>query len=277
MRCRDAGGIAVSQKSHEALSEAVARHCAAVISLRKGKGFEHHRTRFLAEDPQGVWLANIPEAQKLIGEIIVMQSLAAVAFKAGPKKAVFAARILRHDKALVLASGISADAILLHAPDEVEGIQGRGDYRVDVAEPAEAGELSARLWRIAENQPVYERPSPHDELTISIRDLSVSGVGLFCAPEKEQPVDIRTGQRLRIQISHKGVEVAGDAEVRHVQVIANQVSRVGLRLCPLDQADLEKQRLSRLRLIIDMLRREEMRRLRAVLLEPATTARSPAA
>ena len=186
--------------------------------------------------------------------------------------------IARRENGFRLGPGLSADAILLKNPENIEGVQRRGDYRVDVAASAEAGELTARVWRIPEDKPVNERPLPDDELAISVRDLSLSGVGFFCAPEKGEAVELPSGQRVRLVLTYKGIEVLTDGHVRHGMVMPQKITRVGVLFTRFEQGELEKHRLSRLQLVVGALRREEMRKLRLELLSPGgSTARSPAA
>jgi hypothetical protein len=149
---------------------------------------------------------------------------------------------------------------------------------VDVTPAADAGELTCRVWAVPDDMPFNERPPQDNEMTISVRDLSISGVGIFCAPDKDRPADVAAGNRVRILMTYKAIDVMTDGHVRHTFVTPQKITRVGVLFTKYDQPDLEKHRTSRLQLIVGALRREEMRKLRLELLSPTgSTARSPAA
>ena len=79
----------MAEQDRDILSQAVARNSATVLSLPSAGMLRHHRTRFLSEATEGVWIESVPQEHALINELIASKRLMCGFFKTGDKKISF--------------------------------------------------------------------------------------------------------------------------------------------------------------------------------------------
>ena len=60
----------MAESTRDMLTLAVERNSATVLSLPSAGMFRHHKTRFLSEVSEGVWIESVPSEQALIDELI---------------------------------------------------------------------------------------------------------------------------------------------------------------------------------------------------------------
>jgi c-di-GMP-binding flagellar brake protein YcgR len=251
--------------SEKLLSEAIARNCAAVLSLPSAGMFRHSKSRFLgeAQDENGLWLEAAAEHRPLIAELIASNQPVVVSFKSATKKVSFAARLLRYDERFQINAQTNAEAVLMARPVEVKSVQRRNDYRVRIA--GDSVEIKLRLWRISEQAVVRDRPMAAQELPVSLRDLSLGGMGVVFNPRADgQPLKLVADERLRVELRFGEQELLLEGRLRHLPSANDlkQAARAGVQFKKLE-GDLQgRQALAMLTRIVGTLQREEVRRMR---------------
>jgi hypothetical protein len=165
----------MADKNLQALDDAVARNTGIVLSLPSAGMLRHHKSRFLAGSPDGLWIESAHDDAVLIDELIARQQPAAVSFKAGMLRASFVSCIIRRDSGYRINADTVVEALLIQAPDQVKTVQRRSDYRVRIPDD---GSLSARVWRIAEKAQLDRVPPAAQEIKGVLRDMSVGGLGI---------------------------------------------------------------------------------------------------
>jgi c-di-GMP-binding flagellar brake protein YcgR len=185
--------------AREILSEAVARNSAMVLSLPSAGMLRHHKSRFLNEGNEGVWVEAVPGERALIDELIASANPCGISFKTGDQKINFAAKLLRLEMEYRVNAETVLPALLVERPADVKAVQRRNNYRVSV--PGD-GELRVRIWRIPENVRVKDKPNHTAELAVALRDISIGGVGVTLMPKDDQPPKVLPGERLRIALKN---------------------------------------------------------------------------
>ena len=150
----------------------------------------------------------------------------------------------------MLAPGLRLNAILLLAPERVEGIQRRSNYRVLL--PPRCG-LIVRAWKIPDFWILRDKPSAKAELSLAVRDMSTGGVGMFVEADEQDPAPLKMEQRLRLLITYGDVEALVDSRIRFVQDLGQGKSRIGVQFTKLDADVGGRQTLSRLTAIFGVL------------------------
>ena len=132
--------------NRELLTDAIARNCAAVLSLPSAGILRHYKSRFLAESSQGLWVEAIPSERALIAELLTTHTPIGISFKSGIQKIIFASPALEVDFERRINSDTVVPALLLAFPTTIKSLQRRNNYRVRLFSDTE---LTARIWRIA--------------------------------------------------------------------------------------------------------------------------------
>lgn len=260
-------GFGMADETQTILADAVARNIGLILSLPSAGMLRHHKSRFLGECPEGLWIESAPTDANLIDELIGHQQPAAVSFKSGTGKTSFVATILKREASYRINAEITAEALLLRRPTSVKSMQRRSDYRVRVTSDSE---LLARVWRIGEQADLRDVPMSYTEVPMKLRDLSIGGMGMMIEPAQEGAAALVADQRMRVELMHQGVPIILDGRLRHVPK-AEQGSgaklRVGIQFKKL-QNDLEgRQTIAMLTRIVGELQRDEARRCRMGLAE----------
>ncbi len=248
------------EDARQLLTESIARNCPFVLSLPSAGLLRHHKSRFLVEKTEGLWI-EVPGAERvLIDELIASQTPVGVAFKSGETKVVFASRALRLDLDFSINDQTRVSALLIGLPDKIEAVQRRDAYRVRL--PAGCP-LRVRAWRIAPGVYIGDRPQPSQELLIEPRDLSLGGIGVILRGKGGQPPKISTEDRVRVEITHGDATLLLEARMR--QPSGPQPDggiSSGLQFKDL-AGDLEgRHKLNQLTRLLGEMQREEVRQAR---------------
>jgi c-di-GMP-binding flagellar brake protein YcgR len=252
--------------NYDMLLDAIARSAGAVLSLPKGEGLRHHKSRFLAESPAGFWVAAAPGEHKLIESLIASQQPAGISFRDGHLKVVFASPIQRRDPIYRVNTASSVDALLLSFPSELKAVQRRTSYRVAVPP---GSDISARVWRIPPEAHLPARPLASQEVPCEIRDLSAAGVGLTLRGAGGQPPAVTGTDRLRIELTCPAGKLLLEGRMRYpVEPPREETIRAGVQFLPLPDSKAGRQAKAQLTRIVGELQREEVRRVRLGLCNP---------
>jgi c-di-GMP-binding flagellar brake protein YcgR len=255
----------MGEENEDILADAVARNSAAVLSLPSAGMLRHHKSRFLAQTPEGIWIESARGETPLIDELMQQKTAVGVSFKAAPNKANFASTILRRDSSYQLNAAAVVEALLLETPAKIKPVQRRNNYRVRV--PDGAG-LSMRVWKIAEHAQLRDRPLASQLVSITVRDLSVGGMGVIVQLNTDKQA-VRSGQRLRLEVKWQEVELILEAVLRMPtpQPSAESI-RGGVQFKKLENNLAGRQALAALTRIVGEFQREEVRNSRLGLNQP---------
>src|SRR3954464_5517397 len=91
------GRFCMADDTQAILTDAVARNVALILSLPSAGMLRHHKSRFLGECPEGLWIESAPADAELIDALIAHQQPAAVSFKTGTGKTSFVATVLQRE------------------------------------------------------------------------------------------------------------------------------------------------------------------------------------
>ncbi|HSV13929.1 MAG TPA: PilZ domain-containing protein [Tepidisphaeraceae bacterium] len=256
----------MSDKNRDILSDAIGRNSAMVLSLPSAGMLRHHKSRFLNETDDGLWIESVPAEHVLIDDLIAGGKQCAVSFKSGDQKVSFVAKVLRVDPEYRVNADMTVCAVLLERPPQVKAVQRRNAYRARVREDSE---LSVQVWRIPEHVRVKDKPPRAVELALTVRDLSVGGVGVIVLPQGDQPPKVLPGERVRVQIRFKDGEpcvVEGRMRTpRQAPAAAGdkpQPIQTGVQFQGLESGLEGRQMLTELTKIVSALHLEEVRRHR---------------
>jgi c-di-GMP-binding flagellar brake protein YcgR len=245
------------------LREAIARNGAAVLSLPSAGMLRHHKSRLLAEAPDGFWIEGVPAERALVDGLIAAGSLVGISFKSGTKKAAFTVPMLKHDPHFAINPTTTVDAILVKYPSQVRAIQRRNSYRVRVPRDSD---LRVRVWRIPEHHYLRERPLAALELAVEVRDISTGGLGVLVLPKDSKPPKVLANERLRVEMTFREDREPLILEGRmcysagkHPPGPTDQI-RAGVQFKKLQNNMDGRQTLASLTRIVGELQREEVRR-----------------
>jgi c-di-GMP-binding flagellar brake protein YcgR len=249
----------MGEEHSDILADAVARNLAAVLSLPSAGMLRHHKSRFLAQTNEGLWIESAPNDRPLIDELLQQKTPVGVSFKALPNKASFAVPILRREPSYQFNATSVVEALLLQMPSKIKPVQRRSNYRVRVPEGAP---LNLRVWRIADHVPVRDRPLASQLIDVNVRDLSVGGMGVTLHRDADGP-KLLSGQRLRIELKWEDNELILEGVLRS----APADSSAGAVNCGVQFKKLEydlngRQAMAVLTRIVGEFQREEVRRTR---------------
>jgi c-di-GMP-binding flagellar brake protein YcgR len=220
----------------------------------------HNKSRFLAESAGGFYVESASGEGPLIDALVLSQQPAGISFKNGHLKVVFASPIQRRVPEHRLNATTSVEALLLSFPSEVKAIQRRNNYRVRI--PA-GTELSLRVWRIAEQAFLGDRPMAAQEVACELRDISIGGVGVVFVGRESEPAKVSTEDRLRVELSHPAGKILLEGRMRYpVEPLKAKQSRAGVQFKALESNLGGRQVVAQLTRIVGELQREEVRRMR---------------
>ncbi len=216
------------------LSKAIARNAGAVLSLPSEGKLQHHKSRFLNETPEGVWLESIPKERALIESLIAAAQVCAISFKSSNQRVSFTSTVLKLEQDFRVNELTTLPAILIARPIEIKAVQRRNNFRVRV--PGDAN-LTVRLWRIPDHFYLTDKPPRTSELVLTVRDLSVGGTGVTLLPQNGEPPTMVIGERLRVSIKEGGraasEELIIDGRVRFIRPGENQSVYAGIQFLKL--------------------------------------------
>ncbi len=250
----------MAQVIPDILNQAIARNSAAVLSLPSAGMFRHHKSRLLNETAEGVWLESVPSERLLIESLITAGQPCGISFKSAEQRVSFTTKILKVESEYQFNESVVLPAVLIARPDEVKAVQRRNNYRVRV--PADFS-LTVRVWRIAEQFRLMDKPPSAAELTLILRDMSVGGIGLTLLPQDGQPPKILAGERVRVAIkSGSADEFIIEGRVSTLRNSAGQSICTGIQFLKLQDGVEGRQTLSELTKIVGALQLEELRQRR---------------
>lgn len=240
--------------------EAVARNAAAVLSLPSAGMLRHHKSRFLAESDEGIWVQSVPSERPLVKALIDGKQALGVSFRSGVHRVAFTAAVLRHDSRYPINADTVVEALLLARPTQVKSTQRRANYRVAVG--PDAG-LGVRVWQIDERTHVNERPSSARELVCELRDISLGGLGVIFRPKDDKRPDVVENDRFRVELMYEGVAMLIEGRMRSPTTFeADHSIRTGIQFTSLEDNLQGRQLMAQLTRIVGTLQREEARRRR---------------
>ena len=242
------------------LHEAVARNSGAVLSLPSAGMLRHHKSRFLDDSPDGIWLESAPSDAILVDSLIECAKPVGVSFKNGQNKAVFCGPLLRREATYRINSSVTVEAVLVQCPDDVKVVQRRNTYRVRVPEDFE---LSARVWRIGKEADLRDRPVAAAEVDTRLIDISIGGMGVCLSGKEDRRPIISTEDRLRVELLIHDESVVVEGRIRYqAKPTAGDTCRAGIQFLAL-QDDMEGRRITALLTrVMGELQRLELRRHR---------------
>lgn len=252
----------MSQNAQDVLTEAVARNSATVLSLPSAGMLRHHRSRFLNETGEGVWLESIPTERALIEALITAAQPCGVSFKSGDQKVTFAARALKLDGEYRINADTVVPALLLQRPAEVKAVQRRNNYRVPVREDSD---VRVRVWRIAEHVRLRDKPPRAAELAVALRDISNGGVGLTLMAKDGEPPKVLPDERVRVLLKYQdNDEFLVEGRMRSPRATPGKTDTIqtGVQFKKLQDGLEGRQTLTELTKIVGALHLAEVRRHR---------------
>jgi hypothetical protein len=122
--------------------------------------------------------------------------------------------------------------------------------------------LTVRVWRIAEQVHLRDRPLASQEIAADARNLSAGGVGLTVKPKADELRHMAAGDRLRIMILCAGEELLLEGRVRHRPTRTEGPFNIGVQFARLEGNLEGRQILAKLTNIIGEMQRAEVRRTR---------------
>jgi c-di-GMP-binding flagellar brake protein YcgR len=217
----------------------------------------HHKSRFLVEAKEGVWV-QCPIPAEELQSVIQDRTQIGVTFKADNVRQVFASVLLRHDPMYPIPEGGQTDAVLLAFPAEIKAVQRRSNFRVQIL--PNSG-LTLDCWTIARHTALTERPLPSQRVKLEVCDISLGGAGVLLPVETGKPPAITSDDRLRIQVKLNDLELLVEGRVRTPDTAHNAAIRTGIRFHFLDDGVDERLKVSQLAKIIAQL---EIRQVKAI-------------
>ena len=218
------GTLSTSETNLDLLRAAIGRRAGVVLSLpvtaqsgsRTGADAGtagpdagplcHYKSRFLADGGDGLWVASVPAEPALLQRLVDRRAMAGVSFRSGHVKVMFAAPVLHVQADYATAGGAPTAAILLRFPEagEVRAVQRRRNYRVPLLP---AGDFAVRLWTMADDATLRDKPSNRSELRCEPFDVSVAGLGVVFPGVEGHALATRAGARLRVQLTFRDAAV----------------------------------------------------------------------
>jgi hypothetical protein len=244
----------------EILADAIARNSAAVLSLPSAGMIRHHKSRFLAQTAEGVWIESAAGELPLIRELLEQRTSVGISFKAPPNKASFAVPILRIDPAYRINAQATVEALLVQTPDKIKPVQRRNNYRVHV--PEDAG-LSVKVWRIADHVLIRDKPLASQQMNVQTKDISVGGMGIVISANPHDTRKLCPGQRLRIELKIDSTELILEGVLRMSADITPVSSvKAGIQFKRLENDLAGRQAMAALTRIVGQFQLEEVRQNR---------------
>jgi hypothetical protein len=254
------------------LREAIARGAALVLSLPRPDGtLRHHKSRFVADAGDGVWVSAVADEPGGVEELIARAESVGVTFRSGEHRCTFVTSALHLERGFRQtgdeAHGASPGAALLLAfPHAVRAVQRRKHFRVPAAG---IPDLQVKLWTMPEHASLRDRPAAGREILCEPRDVSVGGVGVALRPGASKLQSIASGDRVRVQITLRGTVVLLEGRLRYPpRATSEGPVRAGVQFRTLDDSRDDRQAASQLNKIVNELQREQIRRKKLGLAVP---------
>ena len=248
----------MNHESAQFLAEGVARHAGLVLSVPTERGgLAHFKSRFIAQDAEGIWI-QLPENATDASAAIAQKQLVGVTFKAGETRRVFATTIIRSQQDYPTTAGKVA-ALLLAPPPEVKAIQRRGEYRVRLAP---GNHLILNCWIIPRRADLRVRPLPSQRLKLKIHDISMGGAGITLFGTDGQPPTLTRDDRLRVEIQLDTLEMLVEGRLRMPDTTTENSLRTGIRFFFFDDGLDERLKRSQLTKIIGRLQIAQVKAVR---------------
>lgn len=241
------------------LDDAIARNAGMVLSLPSAGMLRHHKSRFLDDCDEGIWVESEPREAALVDALAGTEKPCGISFKSGVTKVVFTSPIVRRDPHFRMNAELNVEAVLIAWPAEIKAVQRRANYRVKV--PANH-DLSVRIWRMGSRATLRDLPLSSTEVRSRLIDISVTGIGVFLAG-KGGPPCISNEDRLRIEVKSPGQKLLIEGRMVYPTTKPQtELVRAGLKFVALEN-DMEGRRLTAaLTRIVGELQRMELRRFR---------------
>jgi hypothetical protein len=243
------------------LRDAIARNSPAVVSLPSAGMVRHHKTRLLAETPEGFWIEAVGgEDRPLIDSLMAENQPVGIAFKSGQTSVVLTALIREPQEPFKVNPETVVEAMFLAFPQDFIQQQRRKAYRVSL--PA-GHQIGLRLWRIPEHAILRDRPLASLELFANLQDMCVMGLGVRCRPGRDgQPAKAQPNERLRIMLTWEKNELLTEGRVMHKRTLESGLVEMGIQFKKLEKAIDGRQTLAKLTELVGYLQREEIKRLK---------------
>src|SRR4051812_32450684 len=177
--------------------EAISRNSGVVLSLPSAGLLRHHKSRFLADGPDGFWVESVPSEQALLDELIASATPVGLSFRTGLQKVMLASPVLKREPQYKLNNDLSVEALLMAHPEQVKSIQRRANYRVPVNT-----DFKVRIWRIPVGAYIGDRPMAAQEVPGELVDISIGGIGVRLRGRNGQPPKVSPEDRLRIELTY---------------------------------------------------------------------------
>lgn len=249
---------ATVKENAQILADAVGRNAAVVLSLPSAGLLHNHKTRFLGENEQGLWLEAPANAKLLLEELLAAKKPLAVSFHANNRRLSFISTVVQVDPAYRVNESVTTSAVQIAVPKEVKGVQRRSAYRVRV--PGDS-DLLIKVWQISNHFVLTDRPQPSQEVKVALKDISIGGVGVVLDESDPSKHKLVADQRLRIELRYNELELLLEGRLRNV-ARGDGKSVTGIVFKKLEGDLAGRQSLAGLTRIIGELSREEIRRVR---------------
>ena len=254
------------------LREAIARNAPLVLSLPRAAGtLRHHKSRFLADAGDGLWVVSVPEEPGLIEEVIARHEPAGVSFRSGEHKCMFATSVLHFEPHYERAGGVdhgenALAALLLAFPDDLRAVQRRKSFRVPVGG---VPDFQVKMWAMTEQATLRDKPVASREISCEPADVSVGGIGVTIRPAGGKSPSLVAGDRVRVQITLRGTVALLEGRLRYPPRPAKDASfRAGVQFRTFDDSREDRHAASMLNKIVNELQRDQIRRKKLGLPTP---------
>ncbi len=230
------------------LREPIARSSGAVLSLPVEGTHRHFKTRFLAEDVEGIWMEAPPAGeQQLVEATIAQKAEVAVAFKTQLSKFTFTSTIQIAHPNYATSEGTRIGAILLLYPSEIRSVQLRAHLRVNVPEDHE---MAFRVWRMMQRVALLDTPSTHMELAVKVGNISLGGIGLQVLPVRGKSPSLMARDRLRLLLAYREIAILIEGELVYMQTNNDGVVDVGIEFAKGETGVGSEAKLAKLKEIV---------------------------
>jgi c-di-GMP-binding flagellar brake protein YcgR len=256
----------MSGNNVDVLLDAVARNAAVILSLPSAGMLRHHKSRFLSQSPEGLWIEGAPEDTVLIDELIASGTPAGVSFKTGTRMISFGSRVLKREDKFAINANVVVPAVLLSIPETIDSVQRRHSYRVRI--PSDNDSIKTRIWRIPEHHFLADKPMASLEIPHQIYDASTGGLGVVLLPRHGEPVKGTRDERLRIELEYHGEHVILEGRLRLPNSAErNSKLRAGIAFKKMETNLDGRKALALLTKLVGDFQRDEIRRHRLGLRE----------
>jgi c-di-GMP-binding flagellar brake protein YcgR len=248
-----------SSQTEKTLCDAVARNAGIVLSIPSLQRIQNIKSRFLAQNDIGIWAELDFDAAAQAQGLVDNQGVLAVSFRIGRQRVTFATQAIQVEREFQFNEFTVVPAVQIVKPTEINVTQRRSAYRVTLFEDSE---LSVRIWMIEDHVYLGDRPTSVQEIkSTHISDASIGGLGIRIARERAR--DLLGGQRLRVLLTFRGIELLLDARLRFTprHDTANFIA-AGVMFKKLDTDVDARQKSEALTHMIGELQLEEVQRCR---------------